>query len=420
MLSKTQRDLEAVKKLLQEEFDAAQTIIKAAADENRDRTPDEDTTIAEHMTKMDDLRKKRDELERFAATEKEVADLGTGLGAVSTESGKTPERVRAKSLGEQLIDSEEFKAAKAKGFAGQWKVSPVGGKTVNLLDEAESLSDTDSVGGVIPPDRQPGVLGILSQQPTVADLLDSSPTSSNVVSIITQTTRTDASDVVGEANQADNAGTKPEDVYEFDTAAVDVETIAHLTPVTNQFLEDAPALVNFVNGQMVLGVRQREELYILDALFAAVTGANQDVVSDAQSANDADHIYAGITAIRLAFQEPTGIIVNPNNWASLRLLKDGNDQYIAGSPFSNSAIGQPMETLFGKPVVITQSVQEGKALVVTRSAATVYRRTGVTVETSNSHDDFFAKNKTMIRAEERLAVGVWRPDGIATIDLIES
>ena len=42
-------------------------------------------------------------------------------------------------------------------------------------------------------------------------------------------------------------------------------------------------------------------------------------------------------------------------------------------------------------------------------SAHIWRRSGVTVEATNSHSDFFVKNLSMLRAEERLGLGVFRP-----------
>ncbi len=72
--------------------------------------------------------------------------------------------------------------------------------------------------------------------------------------------------------------------------------------------------------------------------------ANKGVTSDAQAAQwcgphpcRADHIHAGLTVVRDSFLEPDGVIINPHDWGELRLLKDQNDNYLGGSPFSNGA-----------------------------------------------------------------------------------
>jgi len=61
-------------------------------------------------------------------------------------------------------------------------------------------------------------------------------------------------------------------------------------------------------------------------------------------------------------------------------------------------------------VVLSNYVGAGTALVGNfRESAHIWRRSGVTVEATNSHSDLFVKNITMLRAEERLGLGVFRP-----------
>jgi HK97 family phage major capsid protein len=48
------------------------------------------------------------------------------------------------------------------------------------------------------------------------------------------------------------------------------------------------------------------------------------------------------------------------------------------------------------------------------SAATIYRRGGLSVEASNSHADYFQKDLVAIRAQTRLALAVYRPEAFAT------
>jgi HK97 family phage major capsid protein len=109
--------------------------------------------------------------------------------------------------------------------------------------------------------------------------------------------------------------------------------------------------------------------------------------------------------------------MHPTNWLSSRLLRDGTGgtvgQYYCGGPFSyggaQSPIGVFLDSMWGKPVVLSTVVGAGTALVGSfGQGAHIWRRGGVSVEASNSHSDFFAKDLTMIRAEQREALGVYR------------
>jgi HK97 family phage major capsid protein len=153
-------------------------------------------------------------------------------------------------------------------------------------------------------------------------------------------------------------------------------------------------------------------------LYPQVPDDHKYVVSDADSPSAADHIYEAITVVRVdSFLEPDTIIIHPIDWADLRLLKDQNDNYIGGSPFSNTG-SNPGESLWGLRVVVTQSAIPGSALVAAFATATqIFRRGGLSVEASSSHDTFFVENKTAIRAELRLGLHVSRAAGLALADL---
>ena len=58
----------------------------------------------------------------------------------------------------------------------------------------------------------------------------------------------------------------------------------------------------------------------------------------------------------------------------------------------------------------------GTALVgAFKTAAQLFRKGGLRVEASNSHSDFFTKNLVAIRAEERLALAVYRSAAFGTV-----
>jgi len=52
-----------------------------------------------------------------------------------------------------------------------------------------------------------------------------------------------------------------------------------------------------------------------------------------------------------------------------------------------------------------------------KAAATVYRKGGIRVETSNADGNDFTKNQFTILAEERLALAVRRPDAFVKLTL---
>ena len=72
--------------------------------------------------------------------------------------------------------------------------------------------------------------------------------------------------------------------------------------------------------------------------------------------------------------------------------------------------------LWGLNTIQSTAVPEGTALIgAGKTAATVYRKGGVRVETSNVDGEDFTHNRFTILAEERLTLAVRRPDAFAQI-----
>jgi hypothetical protein len=69
----------------------------------------------------------------------------------------------------------------------------------------------------------------------------------------------------------------------------------------------------------------------------------------------------------------------------------------------------------GSPLPVIWSHQHDDPFA---QGATVYRKGGVRVESTNSHDDDFTSNLVTVRAEERLALAVRYPAGFCQVTLL--
>ena len=74
------------------------------------------------------------------------------------------------------------------------------------------------------------------------------------------------------------------------------------------------------------------------------------------------------------------------------------------------------DSLWGKPCAITPAITAGTALVgAFKLGAQYFMRQGMTIDMTNSDQDDFIKNLMTIRAEERLALAVYRPLAFCTV-----
>lgn len=196
---------------------------------------------------------------------------------------------------------------------------------------------------------------------------------------------------------------------------------------SDEMLEDFAFLVSEINGRGVYQLQLAEEYGLLQG-----TGTGADIrgvlnTSGIQaitkgSDSEADAIFKGISAIGRSTQHTAdAVVVSPAVYEKLRLAKDQAGQYYGGGMFSGQ-YGQSDLTLYpnlwGLTTVVTPAIKADTALVgAFKSAATLYRRGGVRVETTTSHGDTFVKDIVTTRLEIRELLAVRQPMAFASIDL---
>jgi HK97 family phage major capsid protein len=361
-----------------------------------------------------------EELEDGQVRRKMNARIGNLLGAGDGRPSDPNVRFGGERPGDAFVKSAGYQQIRDSATRpSRWSSGPIEVKATLL----EGDLDTPGAGAPLSPfDVRPGIQPVLFQPTTIASLIATTQTSTNRVRVVVESLATNAADVVAEG------GAKPESTLEFEERDEPVRKIATFLPISDELISDAPGLQGYLNGRLSLFVQQEEENQLLNGdgsginlagILDRVPPANTGIASTVTGANSADHIYEALTVAAQSYLMPDGIVVNPEDWGALRLVKDSQGNYIGGSPFSNAA--QPGEALWGKRVVITEAIAAGTVLVgAFGSGATLFRRGGLSVEASNSHADYFQKDLVAIRAETRLALAVHRPEAFATADLSAS
>jgi HK97 family phage major capsid protein len=321
---------------------------------------------------------------------------------------------RRMSLGEQFARSEQYQyfATHQHRTSSAWR-SP----TVEIFDPrwATTLTEDPASGGsLVIPQYLPGIVPFPTPPIVVADLFSQGTTTSNAIVYMKETAFTNTAAAVAEG------AAKPESALVFASVTDPVRKIAHWLPVSEEMLEDVAQITSYINARLSLGVQLAEDNQLLngDGVAPDLVGVlNRPglAASHALTApeNNADAMLKQTMAIfASSYVMPDGYVMNPANWTSTILLKTTQGQYLVAGPFS--PIQRP--TLWGLPVAVSPSMAAGTGLVGSfKMSAQIFRNGGMRVEASNSHQDFFIKNLVAIRAEERLALCVYRPGAFGTV-----
>jgi HK97 family phage major capsid protein len=428
----------AVEKAMSERVKAYQDIYKKAEEEDRDPTDDERLDIESHLKAIEALKVDRADAEENIKTLERVADIGRELGpAVSpsmTVKSEPQDRVfgdlsRHKSLGEMFTDSKGYRQAvqSFKESGGRINTGAV------ALEAKGTLLEAAGGGGsalVSVPDVVPGVVEKLFQPLTFADLLLSGQTSKTSLRYMVEGTATS-----GAAGVAEGA-TKPQSTLGLTSTDEPIKKIATTLKVSDEMLEDAPAIQSYINGRLTLFVRIEEERQLIrgtsggNEVQGLLTSRSVPVYAGGTAVgNRAIQLFKAMNGLRgSAFLEPDWMVLHPTDYEAIRLLTDTAGQFFGGGPFQGpygtgsnlSATGQvtgAQDSIWGKPVHITATIGAGTAIVGTSSSGQVWRRGALSVEATNSNEDDFLKNLVAIRAEERLGLAVYRPTGFVEVRL---
>ena len=203
---------------------------------------------------------------------------------------------------------------------------------------------------------------------------------------------------------------KPQFHIPYTPATATLQKIAGWYYETDELLEDNEFLRSSIDARGLFALDKAVESYLMTTLLA-VSGLG----TIAQAPN-ADNIFQAIMQVKSASNyDADAIIINPTDYQTLRLAKDGNTQYYGGGyfygPYGNDEVMR-RPGLWGLNTVVTPAIAAGTVLVgAFQQGASVITKAGEgsRVEiVSGDHDDR-TNNRVTIIVEERLALATRVP-----------
>jgi len=353
---------------------------------------------------------------------------GQSVAAAAAAGYSIPQK-QLTSVGEAFLASNEFKSLLQSGGANMPSAFQLG----RSITPGYNVKDVYTAM----PSGTPGAFGTITRDPIVVppmrtkrvrDLFPVRTTTSTVIEYFRMTGFTNNAAAVAERNAGDTAfAAKPQSSMTFEGVQTSVRTLAHWEAAHRNVLADEPQLRSIIDNELMYGLRLQEDAQILtgngqgENLMGIMNTSGVQTYNWSQGANAAanqkadtraDAIRRAATLSYLAYYEPSGVVLHPNDWESIELTKDGNGQYLIA--LSVAMGGEPK--VWRLPIVETPAMTESYALVgAFGTGAQIYDREQASIRISEQHADFFIRNAIVILAEQRLALAVKRPESFVKV-----
>lgn len=287
------------------------------------------------------------------------------VAGVKTKKEKEIQMSENRSVGEQFIESDEFRSFN-------------GGTSGRVQVELRATIDTTTNPGAawLVPNRVVAPAARFSTP--LLDVFNRIVVSSNVVDVV-------KTGIAPEAEVVEEGALKPEATLVSTVESKSLKTLAHHVNATRQVLEDSTQMRSWIDGQLLQGVFRKMNA----EAAAALTGA---VLPTATGADLLSAIRVGIGTVEEAGFAPTAIVLNSADYAAL-------DVDMLGKTLDGDRI---RGSYWGLPVVSSSAVAAGTAYVGDFAAGSAFfDRNVASVYVTDSHDTNFTSNIITILGEAR-------------------
>lgn len=419
----------------------AKQLAQTAETEGRELSAEESeqykSAMAEAAQRHADAKQAREDEQILADAEKMAEELGLGQSVKDDVAAQGHVRTAAeqgKSLAQTVLESAQFKALQ-KSFPGGRVPEGMRVHTDPIPVKSLFTGSNDLSGGAFVVSEQSGIVEMLGRREfKLRDLISVRRTTSDTIEYVAQTSHTNAAAPVAEATSSAaptapgtagalvldaDGGYKPEGAWAFERRSTVVRTIAEWVPATKRALADVAQLEGLIRDELRVDIQEAEETQIVSGSGTGenlrgilnVSGIQTQAATTTNDATWFASFRTAVTKIRTVGRTiPNAILVNPAQGEKIDTAKDAQNRFYGNGPF-----GVAPRTLWGYPVVESEAITAGTALVGDFSKAVLWDREQTTVTMTDSHADFFIRNMVAILAEERVAFAVTRPTAFCTV-----
>lgn len=404
--------------------------------ENAERSEEQDARVDELLGQINELGPRIEREATIAAAASRSADYSepvSRIAAINAAREETPGPDR-RSIGRRFTQSAEYRDAVRNGRGIVAPVKFEGLLTRASADDMEQravIHSGTAPASMLLPQVLPTVYRGMEAPLVMRDVLLNIRTNSDTVTAMRENVFTNNAAETAEATTTSTGG-KPESAITFTQADFPVRTIAHWIPITRQTLDDTPMMESYVNDRLLTGLARREDNEIINGDGSApnitgilATSGIQDLnaayfaANPVLNAGDSNENYNRILRAKTKVATTgeamaTFIVANPADVEKWLTYTDGSRQYLVGGGPTGTGTGN----VWGLPIVQSQNITAGTALVGDGTMAAVVDRMDAQVFTSDSHSDFFVRNLFVLLAEERIALAVFRPAAFAKVALV--
>lgn len=351
--------------------------------------------------------------ERVATLEKSSSDTVSDVRELMQKSVSMPanKESEARDFGSMLVKSKEYRAYKSgmKGKKDGFRLelaSPIGTTASNSISVNTFAPVTHD--GMVTDPRPKLIIESLFSRSFVSGSAFKYIKFGNTIG--TSETAT------GPAVVAEKAK-KPETAYAGSLVLGSVDTVAHLTKITEQFMEDDANIVTTINDDMVYELNKKVDNELLNGSGSGELGGltlagNHTDYSSTAGLASGDTLIDVVRKVYFAMRsngiDNITLLLNPMDWCAVLGTKNGNKDYLI-----NGIVDLPNEKIYGIPVKLSANVPAGKYFMGDfYTGGRIYERSGISIEVDREEDDF-SKNLITMRVERRLGFAVKQPKCIA-------